>query len=187
MQHDGLVSRVEPKRVDLLLGDPRGIRHGGSYAALVDRRVVADDVGRGVASGECVQHDGHENASAADTWLPMAHGLVDRDEVSSWSVVTPPVWSAALDPDVCRPSLRSAPRPAQLSGVLISGSAQAPMIMYYDILVWRSTVRRDATAFGTRTFDTPPITPLSWSISTRTPTLRRCSQSDPTELGTSSR
>ena len=70
---NGLVSRVDAKCVDLLFGDPRCVRNGRSYAALVDRRVVADDVGRGVPGGECVEHDGHENASAANTRLPVAH------------------------------------------------------------------------------------------------------------------
>ena len=78
---DGLVSRVEVKHVDLLLGDPRGIRHGGSYAALVDRRVVADDVGRGVPGGECVEQNGHENASASNARLSVAHVRIDRDHL----------------------------------------------------------------------------------------------------------
>lgn len=77
MHHDGLVSRVEPNGVDLVLGDPRRVRHGRLYAALVDRRVIADDVGRGDARSECVEHDGHENAGAANARLSVTHGLVD--------------------------------------------------------------------------------------------------------------
>jgi hypothetical protein len=79
MHHDGLVSRVEAKHVDLLLGDPRGVGRGGSYAALVDREIVADDVGRGVTSRQCVEHHAHENASAANSRLPVTQALVDRD------------------------------------------------------------------------------------------------------------
>ncbi len=77
--HDGLVSGFEAPHVDLLLGDPRGVRNGGSYAALVDRRVVAGDVSWRLPSGQRVEHDGHENARTADARLPVTRGFVDRD------------------------------------------------------------------------------------------------------------
>lgn len=177
-------SRGESQRVDLLLGNPRRVRPGRSYAVLVDRRLVTHDVGGGVPRGHRVQHRSHENACASNARLPVRNCRVVRDQLEA----------------VLRPASRRCARPAPDSDrvgrslrpvhrVCTRRLETAPRwrFMYYDIPVWRSTDRRDDTGLAMWTFATPPILRSPSWISTKMLTLRESLQSDPTGPGTCSR